>query len=71
MLIPLRWLEKYIKLKHSDLEFGKILTKLDSMQDGPIKDVNGLPVIDLEVRQNRPDLLSIIGIAREYAAYIN
>jgi len=71
MLIPLKWLEKYITLKHTNEEFGQILTKLDSMQDGPIKMINNLPVIDLEVRQNRPDLLSIIGIAREYAAYIN
>ncbi len=71
MLIPLEWLENYIKLKHTPVEFGSIMTDLEFMQDGPIKDVNGQKVIDLEVRQNRPDMLSIIGAAREYGAYIN
>lgn len=71
MKVPFNWLEQYIKLKHSYTEFGKIMTDLEFMQDGPIKDVNGEAVIDLEVRQNRPDVLSILGVAQEYAAYIN
>lgn len=71
MLVPISWLEKYIKLEHSEDELGDILTKMDTMQDGPIKDINGYHVIDIEVRQNRSDLLSIIGVAREYAAFIN
>jgi len=71
MKIPLDWLQKYIKLEHTPEEFGKIMTDLEFMQDGPIKDINEMKVIDLEIRQNRPDMLSVIGAAREYAAYVN
>ncbi len=71
MKIPLKWLEKYIPLQHEPKEVGNILTSLEFMQDGPIEDINGQPVLDIEVRQNRPDCLSIIGVAQEYAAYLN
>jgi len=71
MLVPLNWLNKYVRTKHSPKQFGEIMTDLEFMQDGPIKDTKWGKVIDLEVRQNRPDVLSIIGAAREYAAYIN
>ena len=71
MKVPLNWLSDYIKLNHTPEEFGKIMTDLEFMQDGPIVEVNGQKVIEIEVRQNRPDLLSIIGVAREYAAYID
>ena len=70
MKLPINWLENYIKLEHNLKEFGNIMTGLEFMQDGPIEDVNGQPVIDLEVRQNRSDCYSIIGLAREYAAYL-
>ena len=71
MLVPINWLTKYIKLEHSLEEFGQVMTDLEFMQDGPIKEVENQLVIDLEVRQNRPDVFSIIGIAREYSAYID
>lgn len=72
MRLPFFILKNYIDLEHSKEEFGNIMTKLDSMQDGPIKkDTNGNEYIDLEDRKNRPDLLCIIGLVREYAAYIN
>ncbi len=71
MRIPLDWLQKYIKLEHTPEEFGDIMTKLEFMQDGPIEEVAGQKVVDLETRQNRPDSYAVIGIAREYAAYIN
>lgn len=71
MKVPIKWLENYIKLEHPLNEFGAIMTDLEFMQDGPVKYVNSNPVIDLEVRQNRPDILSIIGVAREYSAFIN
>ncbi|MDQ5981616.1 MAG: Phenylalanine--tRNA ligase beta subunit, partial [Patescibacteria group bacterium] len=71
MKVPLNWLTDYIKLNHTPEEFGKIMTDLEFMQDGPIVEINGQKVIEIEVRQNRPDLLSIIGVAREYAAYID
>ena len=71
MKIPIEWIKEYINLEHSLKEFGNIMTSLEFMQDGSIVKVEGYNVIDLEVRQNRPDMLSIIGAAREYAAYIN
>ncbi len=71
MRIPIDWLQKYIKLEHTPEEFGDIMTKLEFMQDGPIEEMAGQKVIDLETRQNRPDSYSVIGIAREYAAYID
>jgi phenylalanyl-tRNA synthetase beta chain len=70
MKLPLKWLENYIKLEHTPQEFADIMTQLEFMQDGPMEEVNGQLVLDLEVRQNRPDSFSIIGLAREYAAYI-
>ena len=71
MRIPLDWLQKYIKLEHTPEKFGDIMTKLEFMQDGPIEETAGQKVVDLETRQNRPDSYAVIGIAKEYAAYIN
>lgn len=69
MKLPIHWIEKYVKLEHKIEDIGDILTKLDTMQDGPIQYVDKKPVLNLEIRQNRPDLLSILGLAREYAAF--
>lgn len=71
MKVPFNWINEYIKIKGTFEEFGAILTSLEFMQDGPIKEIEGQNVIDIEVRQNRPDVLSILGVAREYSAYIN
>ena len=71
MKIPINWLKNYIDFKHSNEEFGDIMTRLEFMQDGPIKVIKDESVIDLEVRQNRPDVLSILGVAQEYAAFIH
>lgn len=71
MLVPINWVNNYIKVKHNDKQFGEIMTDLEFMLDSPIKNTKWGTVFDLEVRQNRPDVLSIIGVAREYAAFIN
>lgn len=71
MKVPFNWINEYIKIKGTFEDFGAILTSLEFMQDGPIKEIEGQKVIDIEVRQNRPDVLSILGVAREYSAYIN
>ncbi len=67
MKLPIEWLSEYTEIKNSPEQIGEIYTYLEFMQDGPIKD----GVIDLEVRQNRPDALSIIGLATEYSAKLN
>jgi len=67
MKFPLEWLSEYAKTTNTQDELGDIFTYLEFMQDGPIKD----NVIDLEVRQNRPDALSVIGLATELSSKIN
>ncbi len=70
MIIPLNWLSKYIKIEHTPEELASILTNLEFMLDKPIFTINNHPILDLEVRQNRSDCFSILGIAREYAAFL-
>lgn len=71
MIIPLNWLSKYIKIEHTPEELASILTNLEFMLDKPIYTINEHPILDLEVRQNRSDCFSILGIAREYAAFLD
>ena len=67
MKLPIDWLSEYSEIKHNNSQIGDIFTYLEFMQDGPIVD----NVLDLEIRQNRPDALSIIGLATEYSAKNN
>ncbi len=71
MKVPLEWLRQYISTKKEAREIASDLTSIGHMLDGQIQFVNGGEVLDLEVRQNRPDCLSIIGIARELAGIAN
>lgn len=70
MKVPLSWLKEYVELPSDPLELGKRLTSVGHMQDGPIKEIAGDQVLDLEIRQNRSDCYSILGIAREAAAVL-
>lgn len=70
MKVPLSWLNEYVELPTDPHELGRRLTSIGHMQDGPIKEVAGDKVLDLEVRQNRSDCYSILGIARETAAVL-
>lgn len=68
MLIPKTWLEKFVNLKGiSDREFSEKMTfagnKVESVQGK-----GESTVFELEITSNRPDTLSIIGLAREAAA---
>ena len=67
MKFPIEWLSEYTKIKNTTKEIGDIFTYLEFMQDGPVID----DVIDLEIRQNRPDALSIIGLATELSCKTN
>lgn len=67
MKVPLHWLREYVDFP-SEKELGENLTSIGYMQDGPIEDIAGDRVLDLEVRQNRSDGLSMIGVAREVSA---
>jgi len=65
MNLPIKWLKKYINTTKSPKQLGDIFTSLGHMQDAPIEN----NVLSLEVRQNRSDCFSIIGLAREIAAF--
>lgn len=68
MKIPLNWLKEYVEVPSDVEELTKKLTAIGHMQDKKPEKVGDDTVIDLEVRQNRPDCLSVLGIAREVAA---
>jgi len=68
MKVPLTWLQEYVSLPTSTLDLTDRLTAIGHMQDHLPVEVAGTSVLDLEVRQNRADCLSIIGLAREVAA---
>ncbi len=70
MLTPLSWLKDYVDIK-SDLK--SLIERLGEVGLGTenIDKSDGDTILDLEITPNRPDLLSIIGIAREVAAIEN
>lgn len=70
MIAPLSWLKAYVDIKLTPEKLGEKLTevglgceKIEKTQDDVI--------FDLEITPNRPDCLSILGIAREIAAIEN
>lgn len=69
MKVPIDWLKDYIDISNEE-ELMTKLTAIGHMQDGPPQKSAGAHVYDLEVRQNRPDCLSLIGIAREAGAVL-
>ena len=71
MKLPIFWLKDYIQVPE-DLELlTDKLTAIGHMQDHKPQMVNGETVLDLEIRQNRSDCLSIIGLARELSAALD
>src|SRR6266700_2581938 len=67
MKVPLSWLGQYVSLP-PEHELLPRLTEIGHMVDGSATLAGGQRVISLELRQNRPDCLSIFGIAREVGA---
>lgn len=67
MKIPLNLLKEYVKLPKSVGALGEKLSLVGHMLN-TISKVNGETVMDLELRGNRADCYSILGIAREVAA---
>ncbi len=69
ILIPDSWLRKYVSTEATPAELQKFLSLC-----GPgverINIVDGEPVYDMEITGNRPDSMSIIGVAREVAAIL-
>jgi len=67
MKVPLSWLENYVQLPPLD-ELLPRLTEIGHMLDGFVRLPNDQCIASLEIRTNRPDCLSILGIAREVGA---
>ena len=70
MLVPLSWLKEYVDIKLSPKDLGERLTEVGLNTEKVTKQDDDV-IFDLEITPNRPDLLSIIGIAREIAAIEN
>jgi phenylalanyl-tRNA synthetase beta chain len=67
MRVPLDWLKEYVDVsKLSTKEIGDAFTQLGLMTDKPFDG----KVFDLEHRFDRSDWLSILGCARDLAAYL-
>jgi len=67
MRIPLGWLKEYVSLDNLSIkEIGDAFTQIGLMTDKPFDG----KVFDLEHRFDRSDWLSILGCARDLAAYL-
>ncbi len=66
MKIPLIWLKDYVETTKSAGEIAASFTQLGLMLDKPLDEKN---VLDLEHRMDRSDWLSLIGCARDLAAF--
>ncbi|MDP9379652.1 MAG: phenylalanine--tRNA ligase beta subunit-related protein [Chloroflexota bacterium] len=67
MKVPVSWLVKYVDAPPTE-EILRRLTEIGHMVEGPVELTDRGPMVSLEIRQNRPDCLSILGIAREVSA---
>jgi len=68
MRAPLAWLRDYVDIDESPEALVEHLPML-GLGVERVDETGGDAVLDLEIASNRPDLLSLIGIARELAAW--
>ncbi len=67
MKLPIAWLKKYIDVTIKADDLADKLT-LSGSKVECVENIGGEPVIDIEVTTNRPDCLSILGLAYEVSA---
>lgn len=67
MIAPLSWLKEYVDIKLTPEKLGERLTEV-GLGCEKIEKIKNDTIFDLEITPNRPDCLSIIGVARESAA---
>ncbi|MGD8744297.1 MAG: phenylalanine--tRNA ligase subunit beta [Candidatus Woesebacteria bacterium] len=70
MLAPISWIKEYTKIKSTLKDLMWKMTEAGLTTETYIKEGNQI-VLDIEVTPNRPDWLSIIGVAREIAVIEN
>lgn len=66
MRLPLEWLKEYVAVRLSPKQLAERMT-MAGIEVGPFEDRPSNVIFDLEITPNRPDWLSIIGLAREVA----
>jgi len=69
MRVVLSWLRDYVEVTDNPDTLAEQLPMLGLGVDAVERLADGDAIFDLEIASNRPDLLSLIGIAREYAAW--
>jgi phenylalanyl-tRNA synthetase beta chain len=67
MLLPVEWLRDFIDIKESVDELAHILTMVGLEIEG-MESPGSDPVFEVNITPNRPDCLSVIGVARELSA---
>ncbi|MFA5059350.1 MAG: phenylalanine--tRNA ligase subunit beta [Candidatus Omnitrophota bacterium] len=70
MKISLNWLNDYVPVRLKSEELAHRLT-MAGLEVKKIEIIGGDTVFEIEVTPNRPDCLSLIGIARETSAILN
>ncbi|MBI4089687.1 MAG: phenylalanine--tRNA ligase subunit beta [Candidatus Levybacteria bacterium] len=70
MIAPLSWLKEYVEITLTSKELREKLTEV-GLGCEKITKTSDDTIFELEITPNRPDLLSIIGVAREIAAMEN
>lgn len=67
MKIPLKWLKEYVDLPPKAADLAEMLTMTGTKVEA-VTQKNGTDILDLEITTNRPDCLSLTGVAAEIAA---
>ncbi|MBI3378206.1 MAG: phenylalanine--tRNA ligase subunit beta [Nitrospirae bacterium] len=70
MRVPFDWLKEFVDITKSPEEVADMLT-MAGLEVEAVEKLDGDFVFEVNVTPNRPDCLSIIGIARELATAIN
>jgi phenylalanyl-tRNA synthetase beta chain len=70
MKVTYNWLKDFVEIKISARQLAEKLT-MAGLEVTSLEERDGDAVLDIEVTSNRPDCLSVIGIAREVAAITN
>jgi phenylalanyl-tRNA synthetase beta subunit len=75
MKVPVEWLNEYLGITKSSKELSDAFTTIGLLLDKPFTQYNfneyKTDVLDLEHRMDRADWLSVLGCARDVAAYFN
>ncbi|MEK7544371.1 MAG: phenylalanine--tRNA ligase subunit beta, partial [Patescibacteria group bacterium] len=69
ILIPDSWLRDYLETKATPKQIKEYLSLCGPSVER-IHEESGEPIYDVEITTNRPDAMSVVGVAREAAAIL-